>query len=154
MLKKFFESLMPPKFQDPFFGTLLFMRAARRHQSYWEGSKVFDWRDARVEIEFSIDTPSELDGPSEKQREFFNWVETDFSSICRAVDKHLRAEPWSGHVTSKPFAEEFTVGHLSIPLCHRPNEEWEISFDSSSDPEHLYAATLNGLTVMHISMDG
>ncbi|WP_425996006.1 hypothetical protein [Caulobacter sp. DWR1-3-2b1] len=154
MLKKFFESFRTPKCEDPFFGTLLFMKAARGYQSYWEGEKIFVSGDGAVEIGLSIDTSSESDGPSEKQRDFFSWVEANFGSICLAIDKHLQADPWSGHVTIKPFAQEFTVSHLSIPLCNQTNEEWEISFDSGSDPEHLYAATLTGLTVTNIAMDG
>lgn len=154
MLGKFFERFKPHKFEDPYFGTLIFFKAARSHHSYWEGKRVFEWRDGNVEIEISIDAHSASDAPSKEQREFFEWVEANFNAVCLAVAQHLQTEPWTGRVTIKPFMDEFTVGHLSIPLCEQPNEEWEIGFDSGSDPEHLYTARLSGLAVTDISMDG
>ena len=153
MLNKFFERFQPTRWEDPFFGSLLFMKAARGFTSYWEGEIIFKTFEDQISIEVFIDTSSERDRPSAEQREYFRWVEKEFESICHAIDERLRAEPW-GHVTKRRFAEEFTVGGLRIPLCRQPNEEWEISFDSASDPEHLYTATLNGLIVTNIAMDG
>ncbi len=152
MLKKLFDIFRPTRIDDPFFGRLLYMKATRGKLSYWEGARSFEPLGKIAEV--FVDTLSETDGPNDAQRDYFRWVESNYASICAIVDGCFRAHSWAGQLMKGRFVEEFSLGSFSIPLCREAAEEWFISFDSASDPDHLFSVTLRGLEARDVSVDG
>jgi hypothetical protein len=142
VLNKLFSFLGPPKWRDPFFGSLNYMKAAPGNLSYWEGERSF--RPLGRAIEIFIDTPSPEEGPSEAQREFFRWVERDYKLICSVVEARFRADPWMQRLMRGAFDEAFILDAFSIPLCHEPVEDWTVTFEATSDDEHVFTVSMRG----------
>lgn len=152
MLDKLIRMFAPTRATDPFFGQLTLMRIARGKPSYWEGEKRFGPLDASAML--FIDTARDGGLPTTEQRDFFRWVEKNFDEICIILEQAFRDDSWTSRVMQGEFREEFTLSSFSIPLQSSPEEEWEMSFESATDPEHLFTATLKGLHVQRIAIDG
>ncbi|MGJ4911341.1 hypothetical protein [Bradyrhizobium sp. HKCCYLS2033] len=138
----------PLELDDVFFGRLVSMG------SYWEARRQFS--PTRTEIELFIDAPGERQPPNQRQREFFAWVERDYADIIRNVDQVARpiCERWFRKPTEGPFEAEFILSSFSIPLPSDGPAEWEMSFDSRTDPNHTLVVELRGAEALVAHMDG
>ena len=152
MFKNFLAGLKPIKIEDPYFGPLLYMKAARGHSSYWEGALNLEPLHKRIEV--YIDAPSPEEPTSQAQRDFFRWVERDYSSICSIVEERFRAEPWAQQLVSGRFEDAFCISSLSIPLCRAPGEEWSIVFEAAADEDHIFTVHFQDREVLSVSIDG
>lgn len=152
MLDKLIRMFAPTRATDPFFGQLTLMRITRGKPSYWEGEKRFGPLDTSAEL--FIDTSRDGALPTTQQRDFFRWVETNYDEICSVLEQAFRNDPWASRLMQRGFQQEFTLASFSIPLQPKSEEKWEMSFHSASDPDHLFTATLKGLQVGRISIDG
>jgi hypothetical protein len=150
LIRRWLSSLVrrPFELDDVFFGRLVSMG------SYWEARRQFS--PTRAEIELFIDAPGERQPPNRRQREFFAWVERDYVDIIRNVDQVARAryEQWFREPIEGPFEAEFTLSSFSIPLPIDGPAEWEMSFDSRTDPNHILVVELRGAEALFARMDG
>jgi len=135
------------RIEDLFFGSLLFIKAARGHLSYWEGARAFD---SVGQFEVSIDTSSEAEGPTSTQRDFFRRIERDYKTICAAVEARCRTEAFASRLMPGRFEEAFVGSGLSIPLCDETNEEWSIYFDAAADGKFNLEAMMRGHEVLSV----
>ncbi len=148
------KKLRPPEVEDEFFGRLVYMKMPKGRISYWEAKKVFS--PAGREIELFIDAPAPGELPGELQRQFFLTAERNHDKILSAVEALLRPwfEEWTRKSLTLPFGTEFTMTSFSIPNAPIYEAEWEISFESQTDPNHLFTVALRGETATGVSIDG
>jgi len=153
-LKKLLKRFRPLEAHDAFFGRILYMRMPKGKTSYWESKRMFS--PCGGEIELFIDAPGHNQPPDEKQRNFFSWVEREYRAIVAHVELVLRPqfEQWTRNPLAKPFAEEFKLVSFSIPLITEDSAEWEMSFESTTDENHLFTVTLHGTEAKSVSIDG
>jgi hypothetical protein len=150
LLKRF----KPLEIDDPYFGRLVYMKLPKGKVSYWEAKLHF--HPCGREIELFIDAPGHEQAPNEEQREFFAWVQTSYPAIIAGIEGVLRArsEQWTRQKLTKKFEEAFKLTSFSIPLPTDEPPEWEMSFDSEADADHLFTVSLQGVEVQNVSIDG
>ena len=150
MFDRLFRMFAPTRAADPFFGQLTLMKI-RGKPSYWECERRF----APVDRSVSLFIDTSVDGalPTEAQRDFFRWTETHYDEICAVLEGAFREDAWASRLMKGGFQEEFSLSSFSISLQPKPEDEWEMSFDSKSDP-HLFSPTLKGWKVQRICIDG
>jgi hypothetical protein len=150
LLKKF----RPLEVRDEFFGYLVYMRTPKGRVAYWEAKRVFS-PSGRV-IELFIDAPSPELPPSELQRQFFLAVEQHYDGILASVQAVLRPqfEEWTRKPLSTPVESEFTMTSFSIPNVTFRQAQWEMSFESQTDANHLFTVSLSGERATGVSVDG
>jgi hypothetical protein len=152
MFRKLLDRFRPVRVEDPFFGPLLYMKMPRDRLSYWEGARRFAATGKTAEV--FIDAASPTEPPMQAQRDFFRRLETDYPEVCSIVADAFAEDEWARKLMKGPFEKAFSLSSLSIPLCVEPDEEWEITFRARKDEEHLFSATMSGLAVTGVSVDG
>ena len=150
LLKKF----RPLEVEDEFFGHLVYMKMPKGRIAYWEAKRLFS--PSGREIELFIDAPGPEQAPAELQREFFAAVERNYSKIVTAVESVLRSqfEEWTGKPLAAPFDSEFTMTSFSIPHAPLGVAQWEMSYESRSDANHLLTVSFQGETATRVTIDG
>ncbi|WP_257167742.1 hypothetical protein [Bradyrhizobium sp. SRS-191] len=150
LVRKWLSRLIgkPLKIDDAFFGRLVSMG------SYWEARRLFS--PTGVEIELFIDAPGERQPPNAQQREFFAWVKHHYVEIMGNVPQVARPryERWFRRSIDVPFEAEFMLTSFSIPAPMEGPAEWEMSFDSRTDPNHILVVELRGAEALVARMDG
>jgi len=149
-----FKRLRPPELDDEFFGRLVYMKMPQGRVSYWEAKRVFP--PTGREVELFIDAPAPLATPNETQRNFFLEVAHDYHGILAAIEPLLRSEleTWIHKPIERPFADEFILTSFSIPVPSEMPPDWEMSFDSVTDPNHLFSVTNRGRVAQNVTIDG
>jgi len=94
--------------------------------------------------------------PVELQRQFFAAVERNYGKILIAITSVLRPqfEEWTRKPLAVPFASEFTMTSFSIPHAPLDAAQWDMSFESQSDANHLFTVTLLGEVATGVTIDG
>lgn len=149
-----FKRLRPPELEDGFFGRLVYMKMPKGRASYWEAKRLFP--PANREVDLFIDAPAPLAAPNEAQHNFFLEVAHDYAGILAAIEPVLRREfeAWTHKPMERPFADEFILGSFSIPAPSEMPPEWELSFDTVTDPEHLFSVRMRGRVPGDVTIDG
>jgi hypothetical protein len=144
----------PLQITDEYFGSLLYMKMPKGRVSYWEGRKVF--RPLGVEVELFVDAPEPQAPPSQLQRDFFAQVEASFSELVASAATIVqpRFEEWTHRPMSRPFEQEFTLTSFSIPAAALKNAEWDASFESKTDTNHLFSVSFKGTHARDLTIDG
>jgi hypothetical protein len=152
LLLRGLKSFRPLEVDDEFFGHLVYIKT--RTRPYWEAERSFS--PSGTEIELFIDAPGHEQSPNQAQREFFAWVERDYAAIIIDVERVSRPvfENWFGKPIEGAFEEEFKLSSFSIPLPTDGPAEWEMTFDSRTDREHMLVVTLQGSEARDATMDG
>jgi len=144
----------PPEIEDEFFGRLVYVKAAGAKHPYWEGRRHFS--PCSGDIKLFIDAPGPGLPPNERQREFFGWVERDYERIFAKIERVLPPafEPLMrktsmlapyAQVFGAPFASTFRLTSFAIPApWDGILSEWEMSFESNSEPHFLVQMDLIG----------
>jgi hypothetical protein len=150
LLKKF----RPLVIEDQFFGSLTYMKMPKGHVSYWEATRHFS--PTNREVELFIDAPAPEQPPSELQRQFFSSVEYRFKEILTSAEAILRSqfEEWCRQPLGQPFDVEFTTASFSVPTLPLEQANWEISFVSQTDENHLFSVAFSGLSANGVTIDG
>ncbi|WP_285608087.1 hypothetical protein [Geothrix edaphica] len=150
LLKKF----RPLQVDDSFFGRITYMKVHTANASYWEAKRSF--APTGREIELFIDAPAPEQPPNTLQRQFFENVESRFIEIAAAAEYVLRPlfEKWTHQPLSNPFDVEFTLTSFSIPCVAFDNADWEMSFESKTDENHLFSVAFSGMNATKVSVDG
>ena len=154
ILKSLLKIFRPLIIDDPFFGSLTYMKMPKGRISYWEATRFF--APTNREVELFIDTPAPEQPPSDLQRQYFSDVETRFKEILAAAEIVLRPkfEAWSRQSLVQPFASEFIMTSFSIPALPLEQADWEISFESQTDKNHLFTVSFKGLNASGVTIDG
>lgn len=140
--------------EDEFFGHLTYMKMPKGRISYWEAKRLFS--PSGREIELFIDAPGPEQKPAELQRQFCAAVERKYSKILTAVESVLRPqfEEWTRKPLAVPLAAEFTMKSFSIPHAQLDVAQWDMSFESQSDANHLFTVALHGEVATAVTIDG
>lgn len=154
MLSNLLKNIRPLELEDPYFGSIVYMKMPQGCTSYWEASRTF--QPLRREVELFIDAPAPEQPPADLQQQFFAEVESRYQELLHAVESMLRPqfETWLRRPLPGPFADEFTLSSFSIPHARLSVAEWEIYFESKTDARHLFIVTLNGLVARGVTLDG
>ena len=154
MLTNLLNKFRPIEFDDKFFGHLIYMKMPKGRISYWEASRVFS--PTGQEIELFIDAPAPEQPPDELQRQFLISIESRYREILVAVEAVLRPqfEEWTRKPLSGTLDTEFTMTSFSIPHAPLQEAQWEMSFDSKSDVNHLFTVAISGYVATGVTIDG
>jgi hypothetical protein len=158
MFSKLFARFLPQKIEDPLFGSLVFMNVPKpgRRQtedlSYWEAEQTSCGFGNPIDL--IIDARSSEHPPTDAQRAFFMRVQSDYLDLCLVAETFFRDDLWAVQMLESGFHQEFKLGGLHIPLCEQSDEEWEMTFDAHSDPEHIFSVIMAGPRKGHVSVDG
>ena len=146
--------MRPPKLDDPFFGRLVYMKMRDPRLSYWEATRVF--APTGREIDLFIRAPAPLAAPNEAQRSFYQDVADGYPDIFAAIEPKLRleVEEWLGRKVEGSLDGELSLTSFSVPVPSAILPSWEMSFASTTDPDHLFTATLRGREVQQVTIDG
>jgi hypothetical protein len=146
LIRALMNRLRPPAVDDEFFGRLTYMKMRAGSVSYWEAKRRFE--PIGREIELFIDAPAPLAPPNSDQR---------YRDILLAIEPLLRREfeAWVHQpMTTMAVDAEFTLTSFSIPVPSAAEPEWDMSFDSTTDPNHLFTVTLRGHSPQSVTIDG
>ncbi len=155
LIRALINRFRPPTVEDEFFGRLTYMKIARAGSvSYWEAKRTFE--PIGREIELFIDAPAPLSPPNGNQRRFYENVASSYRHILLAIEPLLRREfeAWVHRPMTNAVDAEFTLTSFSIPVPSGGEPEWEMSFDSTTDPNHLFSVTLRGHSPQSVTIDG
>lgn len=154
LISALLKKLRPLEIEDSFFGRITYIKMPKGRISYWEAKRLF--KPSSREIELFIDAPAAELPPNDLQRQFFTFVETHFKEILKAVEVILRPqfEEWTRKPLAEPIEAEFTMTGFSIPCAPLEQAEWEMSFESKTDANHLFSVSLNGLVAIGVTIDG
>ncbi len=154
VLQELLRRFKPLEIEDAFFGRLIYMKMPKGRISYWEAKRRF--LPTKTDIELFIDAPGDELPPSELQRHFFTTIERDYIQYIAAADAVLRPEfeKWTRSPLSTPFEAEFTMTSFSIPNTRIEEAEWDISFESRTDRNHLFTVSFRSKTAREVSIDG
>lgn len=150
LLKKF----RPLELEDSFFEHVTYMKMPSGRTSFWEARRLFI--PTGREIELFIDAPAPEQLPNEMQREFYSSVAAGFNQLSAAAESILRPkfEEWSRQPLLYPFDVEFTLASFSIPCASLDAADWEMSFESKTDQNHLFSVAFAGRTAIAVSILG
>jgi hypothetical protein len=146
--------LRAPPLDDPYFGRLVYKKMQDPRLSFWEAKRVFE--PTGQEIDLFIRAPAPLAAPNEAQRIFYQDVAEGYPSILAALESKLRpeVEEWLGRRIDGALDGELMLTSFSIPVPCAILPSWEMSFASTTDPDHLFTATLRGREVQEVTIDG
>ena len=142
--------LTPLKVMDhPYFGKITFFDAEK---PYWEGSKKFDLPIGMIEIFIGADEA----GPSENHIKFCKDFEQNISTTVESMRPLLEKEfeVWTGQKIPENFWSEFTCSGIAIPRDGNIKNNWDISFESRTEGEHLFTVYFENGSPTRITVDG
>ncbi|MFT2009959.1 hypothetical protein ACMA1I_14880 [Pontibacter sp. 13R65] len=137
---------------DDFFGKLRFMKMKTDGKSYFEGKGMF--KPTGKEIEYFITANEE--GPDQRQKEFYNWIEENYSTLVLKLKPLIEDEFGNSRdgFKIKDFDIEFQLVALSIPNQENEPLEWSMSFDTVHDENHQVTVEFSGHEPQAILIDG
>ena len=142
----------PVAIQNDFFGNLRFRKMKAEGKSYFEGKGIF--KPTGKEIEYFI-TANE-DGPDQKQKEFYNWIQENYSDLVIKFKPLIEDEfrNWKEDFTIKNFDSEFQLVALTIPNQDMKPLKWDLSFDTEHDENHQFTVEFSGVEPQAVLIDG
>jgi hypothetical protein len=151
----FFNALFgkTPKIEHHFFGQMLFTGGKVPDPSdYFECRRNF--KPSGDVIEIGID--GDIQGPTEKQIDFFKSIEDNYPEIIKAVTPLIESEfgNWKEGFRISDFTSEFEPVYLRLPRCESTPIIWEIAFESDHDRNHTFTLTMNDFEAKEILIDG
>jgi len=143
----------PVKIGDRFFGEMQWMKIANDPSaSYFECERYF--KPSREMIGLSV--TGSLNGPTQRQKDFFTWVETNYLLLVAKLTPLIEAEfgAWMPLPVIKNFVAEFKPAWLDISSCDQQPIEWEIVFDTVHDVNHTVTVGMLGDEPQYVRIDG
>jgi hypothetical protein len=134
---------------DPLFGVMSYMGDRLK---YWEGKAMFTPTASVVEV--FVD--GSADDDMERQREFFQRSLREWPSLSEAIGRML-LKGWHEREPKIPVEspwDQFRVSSLSIPKASIEDAEWQISFVTPSDPNHLWTLDMRGRQPLRLIVEG
>ena len=120
--------------------------------NYYECRKLF--RPIGKVVEIGLEKKEQ--GPDEKQKKFFNWIENNYDLLIEKVSPSIerRVQDWLSNYEVKDFQSEYTLEYLYIPRCDEGVFDWQISFYVENELQHWCSLEMRGLEVIEILIDG
>lgn len=143
----------PTKLENEFFGTMLFLEDKKYAlKSYYECRRHFIPSDKTIEI--GID--GDVNGPTQKQIDFFKSIEDNYSIIAEAITPLIEDEfgNWKEGFKIDDFLKEFEPVYLQLPRCENKPIIWEIAFESDHDRNHTFTLTMSDFDAKEVLIDG
>ena len=143
----------PEKIGDAFFGEMLWVEIPHDpSKSYFECERYFKPSGEKI----GLSVTGSLNGPTQRQKEFFTQVETNYSLLVAKLIPIIEAEfgAWMPFPLIKNFVAEFKPIGLDIPACDELPIEWEIVFDTVHDINHTVTVGLLGDEPQYVRIDG
>jgi hypothetical protein len=147
------EQLRPRRLEHPIFGRMTFMRMPVASRSYWEGRAMFPATGAEIEVFVRADEH----GPGDEQVVCFREIARRYPDLWPTLEAGFASfqERWIRRPAPGPFVELYTLSGLSVPMTLAEEMEWDITFDSAQDPEHIYGFEMRGWEpIGEVRMDG
>ncbi|MBO9633259.1 MAG: hypothetical protein J7578_09085 [Chitinophagaceae bacterium] len=140
-----------PVFQDEFFGALKFF-SNKNTNGFFSGTIHFP--PVKKEIELLI--RAEIDGPTEKHREFYHQFQQNYLMYIEKAQQLIEEEfrNWKEDFAIVDFNTEFSLIHLEIPNPEVRPLTWDISFSSIHDLNHYFTISFAGEEATSIVIDG
>lgn len=143
----------PTKLENEFFGTMLFLEDKKDAlKSYYECRRHFIPSGKTIEI--GID--GNVNGPTQKQIDFFKSIEDNYSIIAEAITPLIEDEfgNWKEGFKINDFLKEFEPVYLQLPRCENKPIVWEIAFESDHDRNHTFTLTMSDVDAKEVLIDG
>jgi hypothetical protein len=136
------EQLRPRRLEHPVFGRLTFMRMPVAARSYWEGRVAFPATGTEIEIFVQGDEH----GPGDEQVACFREIARRYPDLWRTLETRLASfqGAWIRRPAPRPIADLYPLSALSVPLALSDEMEWDLTFDSVQDPDHIYTFEMRG----------
>jgi|GEM_PF-6628940 len=140
----FFEKRKPLIVEDEVFGTLQEIRIRGISTHYFEGKGMF--RPLNREIEYSV-ACEKKSGPVEEQRQFYEWVQNNYSGLKAKMTPLLEKElrNWKDDFRIVNFDAQFFLEYLTIPSFGATPLLWDMSFRFSENTELGYVVDFTDL---------
>jgi hypothetical protein len=127
---------------DPVFGKLRFQpfKPDPAH-SHWSGESPF----GPVGRNIVALVLGEESGPGESQRALFRTIESRWRELLAKLGDALTA--YHAEVMDEMLADPWTIYQLHeilVPRRETPDMKWQVGFESSSDPNHVYILEVEG----------
>lgn len=127
---------------DPVLGKLWFQpfKPDPAH-SHWSGETLF----APVGRNIAVLVLGEESGPGDSQRALFRKIESRWSELATKLGDALKA--YHADVLDETLEDPFTIYELHeilVPRAETPDMKWQVGFESSTDPNHVYILELEG----------
>ncbi|GAA4347405.1 hypothetical protein GCM10023185_02500 [Hymenobacter saemangeumensis] len=131
----------PITIEDKVFGTLRQKTYGKNRQTSWRTESLCFEPTSR-NVSCAIDAGP--DGPTEKQQAFFQKIEQDYLTLRSALIPVLEDEfqNWKPDFKIQDFATEFWLVGLSIPELGASPVEWEWSFETVHDENHMLTISM------------
>ena len=138
---------------DEFFGKMVFVEFKKKpSNNYFECRRHFKPTNELIEIGIK----GNKTGPTKIQKDFFLNIESNFNIITASIQPMLESEfqNWKEDFKIIDFKHEFKAKYLQLPSCKNEPKEWEISFETAHDLNHIFTVTMNDFKATDISIDG
>lgn len=142
----------PIEVENQFFGRMRFVGNKKDPgKNYFECKRFFTPKNDHIEISIN----GHMEGPTQKQIDFFKNIETNYSEISKSVTILIEDEfrNWKDDFTIKDFNNEFKPVHLFLPSCETQPIVWEIAFESGHDLNHTFTLTMHDFVATEILID-
>ena len=130
---------------DPIFGSMVYMGDRLK---YWEGQILFAPTGSTIEV--FVDGPA--DDGMEEQHIFFQRVIQEWPALSSSIGRFLIEQSYERE--PKIRIDSFRICSLSIPAGSIENADWEVSFDTLPDRDHIWAVHMKGLVPLGFVVDG
>jgi hypothetical protein len=151
MLSRLFSK--PVKIVDAFFGEMQWIEIANNpSKSYFECERYFKPSGEKI----GVSVTGLLSGPTQRQKDFFTWVEANYPQLVVRLIPVLEAEfgAWMPSPVIANFVAEFKPIGLDIPACDELPIEWEIVFDTVHDVNHTVTVGVLDDEPQYVRRDG
>lgn len=139
--------------QDEEFGHMRWISTDRKGGGYFECRGRF--RPTGHVLDIMVDAPP--NGPTAAQRAFYQAVEAEYSQLVSAMQPLVEAEfrNWQPDFAIQNFAAEFWPVGVAIPhiMANKP-VEWELSFDTRHDLNHMVTVLYQNFQPYAVRVDG
>jgi hypothetical protein len=141
------------KIGDAFFGEMVFIEISTDpSKSYFECERYFKPSGEKI----GLSVTGSLSGPTQRQKNFFAQIETEYLLLVPRWTTIIEQEFSSRMLVPviRDFAKEFKPGYLSIPTCQEQPIEWEITFDTIHDLNHIITVGMLADEPQYVQVDG
>ena len=129
--------------QDEFFGEI------RDCKGHFEGKKYFKSTNSEIEIFIPNDTIQTF------HSSFFQDLEEKYESLKMPLKEKFEGDflkNMDENFEIKDFDKEFTLTFISFPESE--NSEWDLSYDTIHDKNHIFTGHFNNWQLEYVNIDG
>ena len=132
------DLIRPIRISDSRFGDLRYLRDAR----FWEGKSPFAPLDREVEVLIDGDA----NGPTDRQRVFFDEIESRYDALWPAIEGKLEVEARNLELANDV---EFSLVGLQVPDVPGDQAEWDLSYETVPPSWH-FTVTVSGWSPVNV----